>query len=78
MATSEARPTYKARGMAERSPLMDGDQIEQETEVSTEDRALDPRGLQERKDRRLRWAQVVASSIDAAAKLADIALRLIL
>ncbi|WP_157436421.1 hypothetical protein [Actinospica robiniae] len=56
---------------------MGGDQFEQKAEVSLEGRALDPRTLQERKDRRLRWAQLAASSIDAVAKLADIAVRLI-
>jgi hypothetical protein len=52
-------------------------QTERESEVSKEGRALDPRNLRERRDRRLKWAQVVASSIDAVAKLADIAVRLI-
>ena len=42
----------------------------------TEDRELDPRSLREREDRRLKWAQVAASTADAVAKLADVAVRL--
>lgn len=58
---------------------MGGDQSEQEQEAETkmEDRALHPRDPQDRKDRRLRWAQTIASGVDAAARLADIAIRVI-
>lgn len=49
------------------------DQPEQETKITGEDRAFYPRSLQERKDRRLKWAQVIASGIDAAARLMDVA-----
>jgi hypothetical protein len=40
-------------------------------------RAFDPRHSQDRAERRLRWAQVITSVIDAIARLADVASHLI-
>jgi hypothetical protein len=42
-----------------------------------ESRVLDPRDSADQRDRRLRWAQVLASCADAIARFADVASRLL-
>jgi hypothetical protein len=56
---------------------MNEDRLDKRSIEEIEDRAFDPRSLEQRKRDRLGWAQVIASGIDAVARLADAGSRLI-
>jgi hypothetical protein len=56
---------------------MKKDRHENDAERGDEDRAFHPRGPEHRDGDRLRWAQVIASAIDAGARIVELIVQFI-